>query len=90
MLSIRKKTTKTQSFNELVLKMYTDHMIIYLIDFALSVKEKGKRHIVWSLRAAPMVFYKLALSTLFHILIEDREKLSLYQELLSYTHFKII
>ena len=34
-------------------------------------------NIVWFLRAAPMVFYKLALSILFYILIEEREVISL-------------
>jgi hypothetical protein len=35
-------------------------------------------------RAAPMATYELAQSILFHILIEEREKVS------SYTHFKIV
>jgi hypothetical protein len=36
-----------------------------------------------------MVTYELALTILFHILIEDREKLSFDQELGLCTYFKI-
>jgi hypothetical protein len=42
------------------------------------------------IRAPPVVTYELALSILFHILIEEREKLSLDQELVSCTHSKIM
>lgn len=39
--------------------------------------------------AAPIVVYELA-RMLFYILVEEREKLSLDQEPVLYTHFKII
>jgi len=38
----------------------------------------------------PPLTYEQTLSILFHILIEERENLSLDQELVSYTHSKIM
>ena len=42
-----------------------------------------------ALRAAPIMTYELALTILFHILKEEREKLALNQELVLYIYFKI-
>lgn len=42
------------------------------------------------IRVVPIVTYELTLNILFHILIEEREKLSLDQVIVLYSYSKII